>query len=657
MKKGVAVMTTFRRHFGKELLIFLFFVVLLIFSGGCGGSDNYFNESGKRTIYVLGELHGDLADEIAELVDCVPFTGLEAGAPLLISHASAFAIDAKTASAARALLEDGQAIGVEHASEDEVNALLDALGFEHDFRLPTGNTYVEFYGVKLLNDGDLLSYVALNDDEQRPVEIDELADSVMIDEGLVVSHDEIYDHLSADIADDERAALEAYGFVVSGDDILSGDRVLTVDDLISGDYVLTPEDGWIPLEGLAATPTPETQDEESASDAMELDMAHRIVAWLFSSEEQAEDALRGKEEVRRALAEGGQNLTDVARKYEATYDASDPKGGSFSITVEAYACHSFNTYDNVEYDWFYVKQMGRLNPGSVYRKYKYSSIRSMITGYIVDYTFDNRLVDANGNAPGGGVLLYSSSPEGTVGSSGTSSSFSFDISGNVGYSDGFEFGVSPSLNITSEQNSSVPDCQVTNNSNAGGPTGWVYSFTRPHTDGVRFMSYSEFVDAPAAARSEFEPINQWVWRISPEQRDRIKGFDFTFRWKNGYSYGESYVFGKPVYGVEHFDNRTVEKTFSFIFPQYPPLIAANKLTFYAEGGRERLTMATFRDWTAESDSAWCQINLASGDRDDIDNVVVKVDANTTGEDRTAYITLKTVDGKGSCRVKVFQAKF
>lgn len=651
----MTTLTTFRRYFGKELLAFFLLFVLLISLGGCGGNGDDSNEIGGRTIYVLGELHGDLADEIAELVDCVPFSDFDANAPLLISHASTFAIDAKTASAAKALLEDGRAIGVEHASEDEVNALLDALGFEHDFRLPSGNTYVEFYGIKLLNDGDLLSYVALNDDEQRPVEIDELADSVMIDEGLVVSHDEIYDHLSADIADEELAALEAYGLVVSGDDILSGDRVLTVDDLISGDYVLTPEDGWIPLEELSATPTPETEDEQIALDAMELDMAHRIVEWLFSSEKQAEDALRGKEEVRRALANSGQSLTDVARKYEATYDASDPKGGSFSITVEAYACHSLNTYDNVEYDWFYVKQMGRLNPGQVYQKYSYSSIRSMIMGYIVDYTFENRLVDANGNAPAGGVLLYSSSPAGTVGSSGTSNSFSFDISGNVGYSDGFEFGVSPSLSITSEQSSSVPDCQVTNNSNAGGPTGWVYSFTRPHTDGIRFMSYNEFVDAPAAARSEFEPLNQWVWRISPEQRDRIKGFDFTFRWKNGYSYGESFVFCKAVYGVEHFDNHTAEKTFSFVFPQYPPLIAANKLTFYAEGGRERLMMATFRDWTAESDSAWCQINLTSGSADDIDNVIVNVDENTTGENRTAYITLKTADGKGSCRVRVFQA--
>ena len=62
----------------RTLWWLLLVVVFALMSGGCDSDNN--NDSGETTrykLYVLGEMHGDLADELAEKVNCVPYSGVE----------------------------------------------------------------------------------------------------------------------------------------------------------------------------------------------------------------------------------------------------------------------------------------------------------------------------------------------------------------------------------------------------------------------------------------------------------------------------------------------------------------------------------------------------------------------------------------------------
>lgn len=659
-----------RRNNEVKILV-LVLVVLMAFAGGCGGSgDDDPLEGGKPRMYVLGEMHGDLSDAIAELVDFVPFTDAETDGPLMISHISDFSISEETAHAARVLLEDGHAIGVEHATEGEVNMLLEALGIGSRFVIPSGYTYVGFYGVKLLDDGDILTYVTLNDDEYDPEEIDDLPEDVMIGEDRIVSSDVLYD-LSVVFSQADIEELMTYGLIVSGDDILSGDRVLTSADVIQGDLVLSPDGTWVLFEDDEVVYPPE--DPGGWID-LNPDMARNVVEWLFAAEEQAKEVRLAKEAALHDISKmNGSDLTKISTMFQMKFDASDrlrlmSSSGwgvlSFIVTVDVYACHTYNQADGSDSDWFMIKQRGSLNPSEVYYNYMPGGgSTGSVSGYIVNYTFDNYPVDADGKHVNA-VELRTPSPETTVGSSGISSSVSFNFGGNVGFSGlGAAGGVSLGASYSSSESQTVPDCQVTNNSFASASSvtqnraQWVYSFSRPVPDGRCAFGGTNMRDAPLASRNLFQPLNQWAWKVSSAQRDQVKGFKFSFKWTSGYSRGESFVFGIKRRGVEHRDDYSAQTEFHVPFGAiYPPLIAANALDFSRVAGYKKLTMATCRSWSATSDSAWCQLSRISGEMKDVDDVYVTVDENKTGQNREAYITLKTTDNKGTFKVKVFQAK-
>lgn len=656
-----------RGHFGnlRAVLALLMILAMAVFSGGCGGSDGGGGTppDSREKLYLLGEMHGDLADELAEKLAIYRFTGLEYDAPLLISYEDTFDIDDDMVGSMRALLQAGYAIGIEHATEAEINELLEALGFEGGFLMPTGHTYVEFYGIKLSEDGDVFTYVTLNDDEDPPVVLLSNSDSYMVSEGVFVSSDF---ELPIKLTSEDLVLLAEYGFTLSGDEIMSGDSVLTSADVISGDTMLTLDGEWVPFE-TEAPDEPDTTIEPDELEAIEDKLADSIVKWLYTTDD-LQDARESKEELRRELsALGYDNLTQISSRYRKTYDASYQKL-TFLIKVDVYALHTFDEADGTDCDWFIVKQSGELDPSAGYEKVGIVPIKNntlpYVQGYSVNYAFENYLVDSSGNYVNTGIILDKSTPDTSAGSGRISAFLSCDFSGRVGYKVYVPWessATSKGASYSVKESQTVPDCFVMNDSLAKedgviqNRAKWVYSFTRPQLDGRAVWNRYTFSDAPEASRALFQPVQQFMWKVPPEQRDNVKGMMFKFSWESGRSYGGSIYAGKLMIPPTHqlFQSDTTEFYVPFDMI-YPPLIAANEINALKPGGSLKLTMVSYGDWTAESDQPWCRLSRTSGGKDDTEDVFVEIDENRYWFNRTAYITLKTTDGKDKVQVRVFQ---
>ena len=101
----------------KNCCLSLLLAALVAAAGGCGGGSD---GTARAKLYVAGELHGGLADALSSLAYCAPYGG-QTDAPLLISYEDGEGIDDQTADDARRVFEAGYAVGIEHATADEVN--------------------------------------------------------------------------------------------------------------------------------------------------------------------------------------------------------------------------------------------------------------------------------------------------------------------------------------------------------------------------------------------------------------------------------------------------------------------------------------------------------------------------------------------------------
>lgn len=707
------------RLFTKEKLknccLSLLLAALVAAAGGCGGGSD---GTARAKLYVAGELHGGLADALSSLAYCAPYGG-QTDAPLLISYEDGEGIDDQTADDARRVFEAGYAVGIEHATADEVNEFLEAMGLEPNFVMPESGEsedgaqlpaydYVEFFGIKSI-DGDVLSYTTLAVEEPELVnkepetiyisvpkdELDELKEVIC----ETPSSEDIKDVTSGDIcvevdadkyleiagnpeptAEDleEMEALQSkltqYGWELHKND----DGTFTVVNKDSRDKVtsadLSDEGIEIPdfVAGDVIYEETVTAEDEAEFNRMS---AESIIWWLFATDVQAGEIAAEKQAVANSLNAAnstGGDLKQVMNMYQKTYDAS-AYNQVFKIFVDAYACRAYNSApkeasgSGSNSDWFFIKQYAQLNPSGNYANEKHNGTTAAhIKGYMVYYSFDNWLVDSSGNEVTSNVVLHKPKPDSTVGSTTEGQSSSFSFGGNIGFSGlagsgGLNFGGSFSY----DQSTTVPDCQVDNQSMASGKDAhatWLYSFSRPQTTGHPCIGCNDFKDAPTSARSMFQPENQWTWELSNDTaRNAVKGFKFKFKWQNGYSNGEGFAWWIKVASIQHVDWVSRETTFYVPFDAImPPLIAANDLEFNAAGAFQTMRIGTCNRWTASSDSSWCHINNTSGTPSDGGSSIrVTVDPNTTGADRTAYITLSTTNAakNESIKVEVFQSRY
>ncbi|WP_307756195.1 hypothetical protein [uncultured Cloacibacillus sp.] len=101
------------------IVIFILITLCAVAAGGCGGGSG-----GGEKLYVMGGMHGDLADELNEICDVESYDGLSADAPLIISREDGFSTDENTAAVVRKFLDAGMSVGLEHADEREINDFL-----------------------------------------------------------------------------------------------------------------------------------------------------------------------------------------------------------------------------------------------------------------------------------------------------------------------------------------------------------------------------------------------------------------------------------------------------------------------------------------------------------------------------------------------------
>ena len=695
----------------KRCGLALLLAALVAAAGGCGGGSD---GTARPTLFVSGELHGDLADDLAALMPCVPYEG-QTGGPLLVSYDDGQGMDGQTAQEARRTLDAGYAVGIMHATEDEINDFLYDLGIDSEFMMPEADedgtdkpyTYVEFFGIKII-DGDVLTYVTLNDDQpvesiDKPaetiyttVDIDDVKDDGEHDypDNAIISADVIsgdacvevsLDHYLEDHSNPEATAEdiaemkeregelpEGWKLNHNGDGtytvLKADDTEATSADLSeAGRDLITPQ----------VEPTPKIDCNEAKADT-ERTMAENIVSWMFSTDTQAAEIAAGKQSVANALnasnATGG-DLKQVMSLYRKTYDASI-YDQTFKIFVDAYACHTYNSAAEqaADTDWFFIKQYAQLNPSGNYANEKHKgTLAAHIKGYMVYYAFDNWTVDGSGKEYTNGVTLLKPKPDSTVGSTTEGESTSFSLGGNVGFSGlsasgGLSFGGSFSY----DKSTTVSDCQVNNQSDADNKSHakWTYSFSRPQTTGHPCIGCNDFKDAPLAARSMFQPENQWTWQLDNTARNNVKGFKFNFKWQNGYSNGEGFAWWIKVANIQHVDWVNRETTFYVPFDSImPPLIAAS----YAEEDRGDFTAradtktiivgVAAHTWKAEvvEGGSWCTLDQNSkqtSTNGGKNSIVVEAAANNTGASRTAIVRFATTDGTNeSFDFRVYQARY
>lgn len=425
---------------------------------------------------------------------------------------------------------------------------------------------------------------------------------------------------------------------------------------------ITPADG---APTILSEPIASDDDKPGVPDMESFNVmrAQNFATYAADNEAKQEAVRQAREAGEAAVTASTSDLTQLAQAQIYTYDAST-YSQAFQITYYLYACHSYNEANNVDYDWFVVQQRGMLNPSGNYENKNgqmgwSQTTLARIQGYMVNYEFNNWLDYDNSNRY---LQLMNSTPGTTQGSSSTTSGFSWNLGGNIGFNaSGPTGGLSAGISFSSSESVTISDCTVNNMSvpsSASTNAHWTFSFPRPtiKSSGGNPFYLGEFNDAVLLSRSNFQPYNQWMWRIAPQARDTVKQFKSTFSWKNGRSYGNQYVMWIEAIKVTEQDWESDSRTYVIPFI-YPPLIAGNNLDFDAKGSHARLDFGTARNWTAASDQPWCTLSATSGDKNAASNVFVTVDPNASGVDRTAIITLNTADGKGTYKVKVFQSRY
>ena len=369
----------------KRCGLALLLAALVAAAGGCGGGSD---GTARSKLYVAGELHGDLADALYALAYCAPYGG-QTDAPLLISYEDGEGIDEQTADDARRVFEAGYAVGIEHATADEVNEFLEAMGFEPNFVMPESGEsedgtqlpaydYVEFFGIKNI-DGDVLSYTTLaaeepelvNDKEPETIYISVPKDELGELKEVICetpSSEDIKDVTSGDIcvevsadeylaiagnpeptAEDleEMEALKSkltqYGWELQKND----DGTFTVVDKDSRDKVtsadLSEKNIEIPDFAAGDVIYEETVTAEDEAEFNRMS-AESIIWWLFATDVQAGEIAAGKQAVANSLNAAnstGGDLKQVMNMYQKTYNASVDKQ-NFKIFVDVYACHTYN---------------------------------------------------------------------------------------------------------------------------------------------------------------------------------------------------------------------------------------------------------------------------------------------------------------------------
>jgi hypothetical protein len=122
--------------------------------------------------------------------------------------------------------------------------------------------------------------------------------------------------------------------------------------------------------------------------------------------------------------------------------------------------------------------------------------------------------DYNASAVG----MIQSSPETANNVESVTSGVSFTIGGEVGIDKNGPSGkISGGVTISNSRTVNIQDCQAINKSNdRSNNAHWIYKFKR--CDTISYFLYAGVTDPPALSINTFQPVNHWIWRVTPTLR-------------------------------------------------------------------------------------------------------------------------------------------
>ncbi|MDD2557666.1 MAG: BACON domain-containing protein [Desulfuromonas sp.] len=431
-------------------------------------------------------------------------------------------------------------------------------------------------------------------------------------------------------------------------------EMFTVDQEDDGSvfiWALYPDDG--PLEPYVPLP-----DLTIDSDSEQLRNTDMLLDWINDSgkritKELEEDRQKAKRALTAAATAGSAgDLTQIARAFVVTNNVSSGKN-NYQLTYYIYSCHSFNEADAADYDWFYVRQEGMLNASGEYIKPEKRGNREFVGNYIGSYKMENWMEGPTSQCSG--VALMTAKPENINNVASVTSGIDWQIGGSVGFEGSSVAGsVSGGVTISNSTTVNVSDCEIINDSaSAVNNAKWDYEFKKPVQ--TKYFAYTSITDPPLMSHTNFQPVNQWIWKLAPSERTILDSFSSKFEVELYSTQG-----GKPTaFWVAGDIEHTIEnKNWTFNVPlSFPPLLVApHNLEFSAAGQSKPLDISVARSWTAFSNRTWCNVDPARNTGNN-SRINVTVAPNTTGENRTAVITYTTVDGNGSDTTTVFQSQY
>jgi len=202
-------------------------------------------------------------------------------------------------------------------------------------------------------------------------------------------------------------------------------------------------------------------------------------------------------------------------------------GNRYQVSHFIYSFHSIVTGE----DWFYIQQQGIFNGSGAYGGKKLNNKtqnNGEATSWYMDTIDINTFVkEFKGNSADVGLL--NPSPQTANNEEKVSSSISYDVGGDVSLDTGGPSGkLKGGVSVSNSRSFKVQDVTVNNLclddfNNAH----WVYAFKRCTTNMPFLVSF--LVGPPELSVSSFQPVNQWIWRFSPDVRKQKPNMHVTFR--------------------------------------------------------------------------------------------------------------------------------
>lgn len=335
------------------------------------------------------------------------------------------------------------------------------------------------------------------------------------------------------------------------------------------------------------------------------------------------------------------------------------RGAIYQITHFIYACHSFSDPGAVGSDWFFVQQSLMVNYSNGYAKTENvpttGGQQATAGRYGGTLSTDSWLQDQDtGN---GSVLLAVNKPENANNVVTVNSGVSYSFGGTVGFQGKDATGaVSGGVTISSSKAFNVTDCQVVNNSASRFTNAqWEYTFNK--AEGIRYIFYAGLTDPPVLTRTNFQPVNQWIWRLLPavRQNPANQGFRTKLRTvtigSGGGTVDGPWVGKGPFHAEEDYD-------WDLHIPlRYPPvLVAPPTLNFGSQAGFQPMEFSASQNWSITSDQPWCTVSTSSG-TPSLARTNVTCEQNATGQDRSAVLTITSPGNGGVTTVQIFQSRF